>query len=265
MARLLPSLVTLLLAASGAGAAPRLPPEGGVDYQLGGAYPPDPRVATVVRDSTAQPSAGHYNICYVNGFQTQPGDLDWWLDHHPQAVLRQDGQPVADPGWPDEYALDTSTPQGRDGIALAVGAAIRRCADAGFDAVEFDNLDSWTRFAGLTAEGNLALATRLVAAAHRLGLAAGQKNAPDLAARGPAAGFDFAISEECAVWNECGAYHAQYGDRHIDIEYSDAPARDLDFAQVCRLPDQPRRTVLRDRLLLRQGQPGYVFALCDPG
>lgn len=245
-------------------AAALLPSAGGVDYQLGGAYAPDPRVAVVVRDSTAQPSAGHYNICYVNGFQTQPGALDWWLAHHPQAVLQRDGAPVADPGWPDEYALDTATAQGRAGIATAVGATIRRCADAGFDAVEFDNLDSWTRFPGLTVEGNLAMAAQLVDIAHGLGLAAGQKNAPDLGARGPGAGFDFVISEECAVWDECAAYRAQYGDRHIDIEYSDAPKDGLGFADLCDLPDQPRRTVLRDRLLLARGQGGYVFDLCPP-
>ncbi|WP_136684241.1 endo alpha-1,4 polygalactosaminidase [Falsirhodobacter xinxiangensis] len=256
------ALAAALCAAPAASMA--LPPEGGVDYQLGGGYPPDPRVAIVVRDSTDAPSPGHYNICYVNGFQTQPGALDWWLTHHPQSVLRADGKPVADPGWPDEYALDTTTAAARAGIVEAVGMAIRRCAEAGFDAVEFDNLDSWTRFNGLSLDGNLALASQLVAVAHDLKLAAGQKNAPDLAAHGPAAGFDFVISEECAVWDGCGSYRAHYGDRHIDVEYDDAPKDGLPFDQLCALPDQPRRTVLRDRLLLRRGEPGYVFNLCPP-
>lgn len=244
----------------------QLPPvEGGVDYQLGGAYPPDPRVVIVARDSTAQPSAGHYNICYVNGFQTQPGELDWWLANHPHALLRADkGAPVSDPGWPDEYALDTRSAPARDSIVETMTAVLERCAAAGFDAVEFDNLDTSSRFDALTVDGNLELAARLVDSAHRLGLAAGQKNAPDLGERGPKAGFDFVISEECARWNECADYRAHYGRHHIDIEYSDDLPPDTTFQQLCRLPDQPTLTVLRDRMLTVAGHADYVFELCAP-
>lgn len=235
-----------------------------MDYQLGGAYPPDPRVRVVARDSTAAPSRGHYNICYVNGFQTQPAELDWWLAEYPHALLRDlQGDLVSDPAWPDEYALDTRSPAARASIAQSVERSVQRCADSGFDAVEFDNLDSWTRFDGLTVEGNLALATLLVAAAHRHGLAAGQKNAPDLAERGPAAGFDFVISEECAAWNECDAYRAQYGARHIDIEYHGQLPDKLSFQQICEGPGRPPLTVLRDRLLLTPEKTGYVFELCE--
>lgn len=56
-----------------------LPPANGkFDYQLGGAYTPASGTTTVVRDRTASPAAGLYNICYVNGFQTQAVDADWW-------------------------------------------------------------------------------------------------------------------------------------------------------------------------------------------
>ncbi|SMO40324.1 endo alpha-1,4 polygalactosaminidase [Paracoccus laeviglucosivorans] len=242
----------------------RLPPTAGAaDYQLGGAYRPDPRVTIVARDSHAQPEPGLYNICYVNGFQTQPGELQTWIDDHPDAVLHDgEGNPVSDPGWPDEYALDTRSARSRTQIAEVVGRAIARCAASGFDAVEFDNLDSWTRFDGLTEQGNLALAAELVDLAHHRGLAAGQKNAPDLGDKGPGAGFDFVISEECAAWNECGAYRAQYGSHHIDIEYQDALPKGHSFDTLCRLPDQPDLTVLRDHLLRTPGQPGYVFGLC---
>ena len=54
-----------------------LPPDGGTpDYQLGAAYPPPDGVEIVARARTASPPPGVYAICYINGFQTQPGE-DW--------------------------------------------------------------------------------------------------------------------------------------------------------------------------------------------
>lgn len=62
-------------------APPGGPPRAGVrlpdagepfDYQLGGAYTPPTGVRTVVRDRTAAPAPGLYNICYVNAYQAQP-------------------------------------------------------------------------------------------------------------------------------------------------------------------------------------------------
>jgi len=58
---------TLLLAVVTA-----LPTGTDVDYQLGGAAEPEPNVGIVVRDRTDPPAAGRFNVCYVNGFQTQP-------------------------------------------------------------------------------------------------------------------------------------------------------------------------------------------------
>ena len=48
------------------------------DYQIGGAFPPADGVGIVARDRTAQPSPDHYNICYVNAFQTQRGERRFW-------------------------------------------------------------------------------------------------------------------------------------------------------------------------------------------
>src|SRR3954468_22116986 len=56
-----------------------MPPAGAVpDYQLGGVYEPADGVAIVGRDRAADPAPGIYSVCYVNGFQTQPGELDTW-------------------------------------------------------------------------------------------------------------------------------------------------------------------------------------------
>ncbi|MEN0022397.1 MAG: endo alpha-1,4 polygalactosaminidase [Microbacterium sp.] len=247
--------------ASGAGSADvALLPAGAVpDYQLGGAYEPADGVGIVGRDRSADPADGVYSICYVNGFQTQPGELDDWAD---DLLLQDDGEPVFDPDWPDEALLDTSTAERRDRIAATVGAWIDGCADSGFDAVEFDNLDSYTRSDdALTLDDNLALATLLVERAHASGLAAGQKNAAeDAAALRDRAGFDFVVVEECAAYEECGAYTAVYGDQVIDIEYTDELPRP--FAEMCADPDSPVSMVLRDRDLQPADADGHVFETC---
>ena len=158
-----------------------LPTAGKVDYQLGGAYEPRDGVTVVARDRSDAPVPGVYSICYVNGFQTQPGELADWPDH---LLLQVDGEPLIDPGWPDEVILDTSTADSRDEIAATVGHWIAGCADDGYQAVEFDNLDTYSRSGGmLTIDDNLALARLLVERAHAEGLAAGQKNSLELDTR----------------------------------------------------------------------------------
>ena len=55
--------------------------------------------------------------------------------------------------------------------------------DWDLQAVELDNLDSWTRGRGL--------------------------------------GYDFAVAEECGRWRECGAYVEDYGRHVLVVEYGD--------------------------------------------
>ncbi len=233
-----------------------------VDYQLGGSYAPSEDVGIVVRDSTAEPADGVWSICYVNGFQTQPAVSEEWVADRPELVVHVDGEPLADPNWPDEYILDTSTPANRLAIMGVMGPVIDACADDGFDAIEIDNLDSFTRAdERMTAESNFALASLYAERAHGRGLAIGQKNAAELSADARSAvGFDFVVAEECHRWEECSAYTDVYGDAVIDIEYAD----DLrgGFADVCADPETPASTVLRDRELVPAGEPGYVFELC---
>lgn len=258
----------LALALAGCAAASPGPlPAGGFDYQLGGAYDPAEGVAIVVRDSEERPEPGLFSVCYVNAFQTQPADLGLWEREHPDLLLRDaGGRPVADPDWPDERLLDTSTADRRERIAGVVGRAVARCADSGFDAVEFDNLDSHVRSQGLlTLDGNLDLAGLLVDTAHGHGLLAAQKNAAEAARRGrDEAGFDFAVAESCAAWGECGAYTRVYGaDGVLAVEYPGALAdAGLAFAEACGSAGVPPRTVLRDRELVPAGHRDHVFASC---
>ena len=239
-------IAAAVLVLSGCSAAIQpLPTEGKVDYQLGGASDPRDGVTVVARDRTEQPAPGVYSICYVNGFQTQPGDLGDWPD---DLVLHVDGEPLIDPGWPDEAILDTSTSASRERIAQIVGGWIAACADDGFDAVEFDNLDTYSRSTGLlTEKDNLALATALVERAHREGLAAGQKNSLELDTRGrDEAGFDFAVVEECHEFDECAAFADIWGEQWLDVEYEAAD-------DLCDDPSLPTLTVVRDRDLTPGG------------
>lgn len=238
--------------------APAAPPAGAAfDYQLGGAYEPDSRVGVVARDRTSEPAEGVYSICYVNGFQTQPGESGDW----PEELLLHDhdGELVIDPDWPDENLVDTRDPEA---VIAVVGDWVRGCASDGFDAVEFDNLDTYTRSDGLlTRDDTIAVARGLVDIAHQSGLAAAQKNAAeDAALLREQARFDFAVVEECMVFDECGAYTDVYGDHVLAIEYTDALPRPFDG--LCADPDRPASIVLRDRDLTTPDNPDYVFELC---
>lgn len=246
-----------------ASAAPvALPPTtGGFDYQLGG--PSDiPGLAVVARDSTDTPLVGAYNICYLNGFQTQPGSGQDWLTHRGDAVLRDaTGAPVVDPDWPDEYILDPSTAERRAAILEVLTPSLNRCADNGFDAVEIDNLDTFTRYPGIDRTGALDLARNFVTLAHGRGLAIGQKNAAEIAGTGhDEIGFDFAVAEECAAYDECSAYTGVYGSHVLQIEYSDNLP--VPFAGVCSRPDRAPLAILRDRDLTPEGAPGHIYQQC---
>lgn len=230
-----------------------------VDYQLGGAYDLPAGVGIVARDSSAQPASGAWSICYVNGFQTQPGERDRWDDD----LLLHDssGGVVTDPDWPDEVLLDTSSDAKRERILDILGADIARCASSGFDAVEIDNLDSFTRADGLSLEDNMALATLYAARAHAMGLSIGQKNSAEYTQiLRSDVGFDFAVAEECVSYGECEAYTDVYGDSVIDIEYADDSSITLE--SICADPSRPLSTVYRDRDLTTPELPDYVYAHC---
>jgi hypothetical protein len=227
------------------------------DYQLGGAYDPPPGVTVVTRDSTQPVAAGMYSICYINGFQTQPG-VAW-----PDDLLIHNGDGLlVDPNWPDEHVIDISTSAKRAAAASRQFASIDSCAAAGYAAVEFDNLDSYTRAAEqLSLDDAVAFATLLVHHAHKAGLAAGQKNTGELGTRGrDQIGFDFAVTEECDQFLECAGFTDVYGARLIDIEYTDALRRP--FAAVCSDATTPRSTILRDRKLTLPGSSDYAYEHC---
>lgn len=236
------------------------PPPAGVkwDYQIGGAYAPPSGVRVVSRDSSASPASGLYNICYLNAFQAQPDATGWWQSNHPDLLLKTaSGSPVIDQNW-NEQLLDISTDAKRTAIAQIVGGWMASCAAKGFQAVEPDNLDSYSRSQGLlTADDDVALATQLARLAHSRGLAIAQKNTTEFLPRAHQIGFDFAVSEQCGNYGECGGYASTYANHVVDVEY-DATG----FANACRDFGGKIAIVMRDLDVSAAGSSSYVYKTC---
>ncbi|MFG2827467.1 endo alpha-1,4 polygalactosaminidase [Streptomyces sp. NPDC048434] len=228
------------------------------DYQLGGAYPPPAGVRAVSRDRTARPAPGLYNICYVNAFQAQPDAAGVWKERHPELLLRDGrGEPVIDEDW-NEPLLDISTGAKRRALMDIVGPWIDGCAKAGFDAVEPDNLDSYERSGGkLTSRHAAAFAQLLAHRAHRRHLAIAQKNTTGLLPQHRRIGFDFAVVEECARYQEFTDFAEAYAQRIFVIEYEKK-----DFTTACRAWGKALSISLRDREVRPAGAERHVAERC---
>ncbi|MFJ9211678.1 endo alpha-1,4 polygalactosaminidase [Streptomyces sp. NPDC102264] len=231
------------------------------DYQIGGAYTPPSGVKVVSRDVKASPASGLYNICYVNAFQTQQeGDAGGPQEWDSDLLLTDDGGPVVDPDW-DEVILDITTDAKRQRIADKINGYIDQCASKGFDAVELDNYDTFTRDVvngRITADHAQSYIRLLSQHAHAKGLAVGQKNTVELAGDRKANGLDFAIAEECGDprWNECAEYLSAFGDNAIFIEYTSAGMKN-----ACVYGDRVS-VVRRDVDVSPAGSSGYVRETC---
>lgn len=248
----------------------RLPPEnGGFDYQIGGAYPPSTAVGIVSRDKDDPPAAGLYNICYINGFQTQSDEAQFWLEQHPDLVLRNlsTGDPIIDSDW-GEMLLDISTDEKRTKIGSIVGDWIVQCAEKGFDAIEVDNLDAYTRSGGRLSQSQAIAFIQLLAdRAHAEGLAIAQKNAAELTVFKEEMGTDFVVAEECDYFEECDLYTSVYENQVLVIEYPHSASDDngvydqSDFDDFCdRYPQLS--IVFRDLSVSPSNHPRYVYAGC---
>ena len=235
------------------------PANASFDYQIGAPYPPPAGVTVVSRDHEAAAAPGVYSICYVNAFQAQPDAASWWKTNHPDLLLRDKfGKPVVDGDW-NEILLDYSTAAKRSALTTIVGGWIDQCAGKGFKGLEPDNLDAYTRSKGLlTQEQAIAYAGSLTTYAHRKGLAVGQKNTADLStAKARGIGFDFAVAEECADYNECQNYTATYGAHVIVIEYSRKG-----YTKACGSYGSTLSVVQRDVDVTAPGSDTYVFKSC---
>ncbi|KAH8831612.1 glycoside hydrolase family 114 protein [Flagelloscypha sp. PMI_526] len=257
-------------------------PTGDFDYQIGGSFNPNSTVKTISRDyEESDIVEGLYNICYINAFQSQSGDAlarkvvyrafhtmrtnslaCRWEDNAKDLLLQKNGEPYLDPDW-GEYIFDTTTDAERQALAGIVKPWIKTCSDKGFNAIEPDNLDTFNRFDELSKEGNLAFAKILSDYAHSLNLAFAQKNAAGLEATDKTAGgFDFAIAEECAFYNECNTYTDLYGDHVLEIEYSDNKNAASVFTKACTALGAQIPITYRDRDVSIPTKKKYVNEHC---
>jgi hypothetical protein len=173
-------------------------------------------------------AAGAHAVCYV--------DAGTWEDWRPD----QAGFPEADKGaeveggpdgepWPGERWLDI-----RDTTRLLplIDARVAKCEHAGYDSVEFDNVDGYDNDTGfpLTAANQLAYNRGLAKVAHDRGLSAGLKN--DLGqVRDLVGTFDYAVNEQCQQYGECGGLtpFLTAGKAVFQIEYRDDGAKTATF------------------------------------
>lgn len=160
---------------------------------------------------------GAYAICYVDA-----GTWESWRPDarkFPRALL---GKPN---GWPGERWLDIAD----TAVLLPIMTArVRKCREAGFEGVEFDNVDGFANVTGfaLTSAQQIAYNSDLAVIAHRYGLAAGLKNDyGQVRALEPL--FNFALDESCWLYSQCRllepfvAHHKAV----FDVEYGLSPRR----------------------------------------
>lgn len=156
-------------------------------------------------------------VCYMSAGS--------WEDWRPDAGDFPDAVKGRNNGWPGERWLDIRQV---DVLGPIMEARLDRCADMGFDGVEFDNVDGYDNSTGfpLTYQDQIRYNTFLAEAAHGRGLAAALKNDLEQAADLEAA-FDFAMNEECFRYNECEALtpFSEAGKPVFHVEYDLAVAR----------------------------------------
>eukprot|EP00955_Chlamydomonas_euryale_P092124 364682-Chlamydomonas_euryale.AAC.17 len=134
-------------------------------------------------------------------------------------------------------------------------ARIAMCAEKGFPAIDFDNVDGYanpTGFPDMSADDQIQYLTFLSDASHEAGLAVGLKNdveqIPDLVDL-----FDFAINEECWQYDECNMYDAFVGAGKAvwNIEYDIGTKKLLN--KICPKAAKLGIKTIKSRYALKQG------------
>jgi hypothetical protein len=143
-------------------------------------------------------------------------------------------------GWPGERWLDIR----QTAILLPImDARVQKCRQAGFDGVEFDNVDGYSNHSGfpLTAQDQLTYDASLANMAHAYGLTAALKNdveqVPTLAPY-----FDYAVNEQCQQYSECGSYDTSFtaaGKTVFQVEYK------LSLVKFCGQANSANRNAIK--------------------
>ncbi|KAM0755240.1 hypothetical protein T439DRAFT_131866 [Meredithblackwellia eburnea MCA 4105] len=132
-------------------------------------------------------------------------------------------------GW-DEWWLDIHSSDCQANLKQVMGARIALAKSKGCDAVDPDNVDSYTNSNGHgnTEADQLAYNLWLASTAHDAGLGVGLKNSGDLLTAHTdqvVGAFDFVVVEQCDQYNECATFSPflNASKPAFDIEYTHAP------------------------------------------
>ena len=152
-------------------------------------------------------------VCYVSGGSAEK----WRPDYASFASILGN----ALDGWPGERWVDI---RALTVLRPLMTVRAEKCRSAGFDAIDWDNVDGYTNNTGfpLAAADQLAYNRLLARITHQLGLAVGLKNDLDQVAE-LLADFDFAINEQCGQYSgECALLlpFSRAGKAVVQIEYS---------------------------------------------
>lgn len=181
---------------------------------------------------------GGHAVCYVSAGTAERFRPDYrrYVRFDRRIGHRLLGKPFSD-RFSNEYWLNINNARGqRDFVLRRVAARTQRCADAGFDAVEYDVVDAYAQGRRVTgwrirAQTQLRFDRALARIAHENGLSVGLKNdlgqVPKLESR-----FDFAVNEQCFQYAECTnnpspGYKAftHDGKAVFQVEYRISPSR----------------------------------------
>jgi glycosyl hydrolase family 114 len=227
---------------------------GGINVNISGApFPGGPAVRPSVFDidlyvdpaiagngttfNTAAVNAIHANggraICYVSAGTFEPWRPD--AASYPDSIK---GRAVS--GFKDERWLDIR----QTSILFPIlDARVAKCAQAGFDGVEWDNVDGFSNRTGfpLTAADQLFYNASLANMAHAHGLTVALKNdVEQLTDLGPY--FDYAINEQCQQYSECGGYATSFtgqGKAVFQVEYK------LSLTKFCPQANAENRNAIK--------------------
>lgn len=197
----------------------------------------DPDEATAEQIAALR-ARGVKPVCYVS-----VGTVEAWRDDAADFPADLVGR-VYD-GWPDERFLDIRRV---DALLTLMRPRFARCRALGFLAIEADNIDLHHNDSGfdIGAQDVAAYVRALAALAHGMGVALGQKNAPDLVSA-LVADLDFMVSESCFQdgWCAQAQPYLAAGKAVFAIEYDDRP---LDLRAACAdARGQGRSMVVKDR------------------
>lgn len=156
-------------------------------------------------------AAGGRAICYLSA-----GSWENWrpdAGQFPESLLGRKN------GWPGELWLDIR----QTAVLLPImEARVQRCAQAGFDGVEWGSVDGYSNKTGfpLTYQHQLVYNAALANLAHKYGLSVALKNDVEQAADLQPY-FDYTINEQCQQFSECDLLNPflQAGKAVFQVEY----------------------------------------------